>query len=194
MRRDNASNYLDGLIAAARRLKRRRSSHITLALLGDSDVQRLSPSTEVEQNPALRDAFGDFGLDPKNDAHWRLLLALFAECFYVSRRPRGGVKHWDHRKLCQLLADVEAVRRANPDVRTDEKICGLVKKKFGAHYAGQSAITLRRVLQDARNPAKNLTLKWALSKLEAQPEIRGMTAKQARAYAIQQIAKRWTSD
>ena len=155
MRRDNASAYLDGSIAAAQRLKGRWPGPMTLGLLGDPDAHRLSPSTDVEQNPALQAAYHDFGLDPKDRKHQLLLLALFAEAFFLPGRPRGGIKYWDNRKLCQLLADDTAVKKANPDVRTDEKICELVKKKFGERYAGQSAPTLRRKLQDARSPAKN---------------------------------------
>jgi hypothetical protein len=194
MRRDNASNYLDGSIAAADRLKGRWFGHMTLGLLGDSDAHRLSPSTDVEQNPSLRAAFGAFRLDHRKPYHWRLLAALLTEAYFVASRPRGGTKYWDSRKLCQLLADYAAVKKANRDVRADEKICQLLKKKFGKHYADQSAPTLRRVLHDARSPAKNLFLKRALRELKAHPETRGMTAKQARAYAIEKIAKRWTSD
>ena len=62
MRRDNASAYLDGLIAAAHRLKGRWFGHMTLGLLGDSDAHRLSPSTGVEENPVLCAAFNAFGL------------------------------------------------------------------------------------------------------------------------------------
>ena len=129
MRRDNASAYLDGSIAAAQRLKGRWPGPMTLGLLGDPDAHRLSPSTDVEQNPALQAAYHDFGLNPKDRKHRRLLLALFAEAFYLPGRPRGGIKHWDNRKLSQLLADVTAVRRANPDVRTDEKICSAREEK-----------------------------------------------------------------
>src|SRR6516164_5032190 len=194
MRRDNAPNYLDESIAAAQRLKGRWSGHMTLALLGNRDAHRLLPSTDVEQNLSLLMAFEAFRLDPKNDGHWRLLLALFAEAFFVPSRPRGGIKYWDRGRLCQLLADFAALKKENPNVRTDGEICELVKEKFGTRYTGQTATTLRRVLQDARNPAKNLSLKMALWKLEAQPETRGMTDKQVQAYAIELIAKRWTSD
>jgi hypothetical protein len=69
MRRDNASTYLDGLIAAARRLKGRWFGHMTLGLLGDSDAHLLSPSTDVELNPALQAAYQDFGLNSKDPAH-----------------------------------------------------------------------------------------------------------------------------
>src|SRR5262245_56705377 len=134
MRRDNASKYLDDLIAAAQRLKRvkpRWPGHMTLAFLGDPDAHRLSPLIDAEQNPSLREAFERFGLDPKDDAHWRLLLAIFAEAYFESRRPRGGIEYWGSGKLCQLLADCAAVKKLNPDVRAAGKICELVKKKFG---------------------------------------------------------------
>ena len=195
MRRDNASKYLDDSIAAAQRLKGvkpRWSGHITLALLGDPDAHRLLPPTDIEQNPSLREAFEKFGLDPKDDAHWRVLLAIFAEAYFESRRPRGGIKHWDSRKLCQLLADFAAVKKTNPDVRADEKICELVKRKFVKRY-DQRAPTLRRKLQDARSPAKNQVLSSIISGMPP-ADTRGMTTEQVRDYVVEQISKRWNSD
>ena len=193
MRRDNASKYLDDLIAARQRLKGRWSGHMTLALLGDLDAHRLSPPTDVEQNPSLREAFEKFGLDPKDDAHWRVLLALLAAAYFESRRPRGGMLYWDSRKLCQLLADFAAVKKTNPDMRADEKICELVKEKFAERYAGQSAKTLRRKLADARDPAKNWYLSSTLRRVPP-ADTRGMTTEQVRDYVIEQISKRWNSD
>jgi hypothetical protein len=193
MRRDNASAYLDGLIAAADRLKRvkpRWSGYITLALLGDTDAHRLSPPTDVEANPSLRAAFGAFGLDHREPYHFRLLAALLAEAYFVASRPRGGTMRWDGRRLCRLLADYAAVKKQNPDVRADEKICALVKKEFSKRYAGQSAPTLRRKLQDARSPAKN----WILSSNLRRARKPGITDKKARAYVIEQISKQWNSE
>jgi hypothetical protein len=192
MRRDNASNYLTDLIAIVRRLQGRWFGHMTLGLLGDPDVRRLLPPIDVNQNPSLRAAFEAFRLDPKNDAHRRLLLALFAEAYFVASRPRGGIEYWDSRKLCQLLADFAAVKKTNPDV-SDGKICELVKKKFAKRYAGQSATTLRRKLQDARNPAKNWYLSSTLRRVPP-ADTRGMTTEQVRDYVIEQISKRWNSD
>jgi hypothetical protein len=111
-RRDNASNHLTKLIASARRLKRKGwKGHMTLALLGDRDAHQLIVSTEVERNFSLQSAFKDFGLDPRDADHWRLLAALLAEAYYVARRSRGGKKRWDARQLCQLLADFAAVKK-----------------------------------------------------------------------------------
>jgi hypothetical protein len=188
MRRDNASAYLDGLIAAAQSL-RGSSGHMTLALLGNLYAHRLSPSTDVEQNLSLQAAFEDFGLDPKEDAHWRLLLALFAEAYYEPRRPRGGLKYWGGLQLCRLLADFAVVKKANPDVRSEEEICKRMKLKFTKRYAGQSAPTLRRKLQDARSPAKNRILSSTIRGVP-RADTRGMTTKQVRDYAIEQISKR----
>jgi hypothetical protein len=190
MRRDNASNYLTDTIASARRLKGRWPGHMTLGLLGDSDAHRLSRSIDVKQNPSLQAVFEEFGLDPKNLDHWRLLLALLAEAYFEPRRPRGGVKKWDGHKLCQLLSDVAEVKRTNPDVRTDGKRCELVKKRFGNRYTRQSVKTLRRKLQDARDPTRNSVL----GDLLKAPPPRGMTVEEARAFMIEEIAKAWTTD
>jgi hypothetical protein len=199
MRRDNAGNYLNGLIAAARRLRALGypwpSRVSLLARLGGAAhgaegyllQHRLSPSTDVNQNDALGQAFEAFGLDAKDEEHWRLLLALFAEAYFRPRRPRGGPKQWDDDRLFRLLVDFAAVKKNHPD-ESDKKICERIKKnkKFGKRYARVSAKTIRRRLQDARNPARNSVLKDILS---ARPD--GMTAEDWCAGVIERIAQRW---
>jgi hypothetical protein len=97
MRRDNASNHLTRLIAAARRLKGRwkPGAWVPLGLIFDPDVRLLRPNTNPKRNVALRDAFAAFDLDPNKPENWRLLLTLFAEAYFVSHRPRGGKKYWN---------------------------------------------------------------------------------------------------
>jgi hypothetical protein len=187
-RRDNASNYLTGLIACAQRLKGRNWSGATtpLTLIGDRDLRRLTPDIDVN-NPSLHAAFETFGLDPSEPNNWRLLLALLAECFFVPKNQRGGEK-WTSEQLCQLLADIGAVKKANPDIKGDSKICDRVKEQFD-RYAGIRAGTIRRKLQDARNPKHN---RWLGKILEAhKPDPRGMTADELKAFVLQLITERW---
>jgi hypothetical protein len=200
MRRDNAGNYLDALIAAARRLRALGypwpSRGVPLAMLGEPEGyrlwRRLSPSTDVKQNDALRQAFEAFGLDPKDEERWRLLLALFAEAYFEPRRPRGGPKQWDGFRLCQLLADARTVRKKNPRIRAESEICELIKMTFRKRYAGVSAETIRRRLHDARDPAKNDVLRDLLKAWT--PDPRRITAGQHRAQLIEVISQRqWIS-
>jgi hypothetical protein len=200
MRRDNAGNYLDGLIDDLRRLRALGypwpSAGVPLTRLGDAEGyllrRRLSPSTDVKQNDALGQAFEAFGLDPKDEGHWRLLLALFAQAYFEPRRPRGGPKQWDGFRLCQLLADAQAVRNRNPHVRAESKICELIKTTFRKRYADVSAETIRRRLRDARDPAKNDALRDLLKAWT--PDPRRLTAEQHRAQLIEVISQRqWIS-
>ena len=192
MRRDNASNYLTELIACARRVKAkgRVPGRFMLADLdlADLDALRFSRFTDVERNASLRAAFEAFGLDPNDPDNWRLLLALFAEAYFVPRRPRGGKRVWDAGRLCQLLADFAAVKDKQENRgRPKGEIYVLVKRAFPKRYGKISAATIRDRLQDARNPDKNSVLGAVLGARPADP--RGMTAEQKRAYAIELISK-----
>jgi hypothetical protein len=194
MRRDNASNYLTRLIAAARRVRGRwkPGAWVPLDLIGDSDLRRLNPDTDPKRNAALRAAFTAFDLDPSKPEHWRVLLALFAEAYFVSRRPRGGTKHWSGSRLCQLLADFAAIKKKKGNQKLpDGKICEHLKTDFPNRYRGVKAVTLRRKLQDARDPDKNEILGDVFKARPADP--RGMTAEEKLAYVIELISKQWKS-
>jgi hypothetical protein len=54
--------------------------------------------------------------------------------------------------MCRLLADVAAYKRRNPEA-SDVTICNWLAKKWSTRSG-----TLRRILQDARNPARNSML------------------------------------
>jgi hypothetical protein len=193
MRRDAAANHLTRLIAAARRLKGRWQGHGTfLDLIGDPDLHRLRPNIDPQENQSLRAAFEAFDLDSNEPENWRVLLALFAEAYFVPSRRRGGTKQWDGYRLCQLLADFAVVKKDNPDLQ-DVKICELVKKEkaFGKRYSDvRKATTILRRLRDARNPTENEILG---NVLKALPPLdpRGMTAEQRREFVVELISRRW---
>jgi hypothetical protein len=68
----------------------------------------------------------------------------------------------------------------------------LVKKEFASRYAGVSNGTIRRRLQDARNPAINSILGAILGARPLDP--RGMKAEERRAHVIDLISEQWISD
>jgi hypothetical protein len=194
MRRDNAANYLAHLIAAARRLRGRgrwQGQGIPLSLIGDLDLHRLRPNIDPQNNQSLRAAFEAFDLDPGVPEHWRLLLALLAEAYFVPRLRRGGTKQWDGNRLCQLLVDFAAVekKKGNQDL-TDGEICKCVKADFPKRYRDVKAETILRRLQAARDPAAN---EFLGNVLRALPPVdpRGMTAKQRRDFVVKLIGQRW---
>jgi hypothetical protein len=192
MRRDNASNHLTRLIAAARRLKGRwkPGAWVPLGLIFDPDVRLLRPNTNPKRNVALRDAFAAFDLDPNKPENWRLLLTLFAEAYFVSHRPRGGKKYWNGEELCQLLADFAAVKKKKGNQGlTEAEICEKVKAAFPKRYSDvPKAATIRRRLPDARNPDKNDILGRILGKRSL---LDPRTDKERRAHVIELISKQW---
>src|SRR6516162_7242912 len=97
----------------------------------------------------ILDAFKAFELDPRYLSHWRQLLGHLSYVLFPGRRP-GAPRRWTDEQLCRLLADVAAYKRKNPEA-SDTAICKWLKKKWPDDTPGR----LRRVLQDARNPARN---------------------------------------
>jgi hypothetical protein len=190
MRRDK--NYLTRLIAAARRLRGYwQGQGVPLSLIGDLDLHRLRPNIDPRNNQSLRAAFEAFDLDPGKPEHWRLLLALLAEAFFVPRRRRGGTKQWDGPRLCQLLVDFAAVKKKKGNqALTDGKICELVKTAFPKRYRDVRAETIRRRLQAARDPAAN---EFLGDVLRARPAVdpRGMTIEQRRDLVVKLIGQQW---
>jgi hypothetical protein len=99
---------------------------------------------------SILDAFQAFGLDHRSLSDWRALVSHLAHVLFPTPRPSGAPRKWTDERLCKLLADVAAYKRKNPEA-SDVAICIWLKKKWPKH----SPERLRRVLQDARNPARN---------------------------------------
>jgi hypothetical protein len=100
----------------------------------------------IWDRPILK-AFKAFDLDPCYLSEWRQLLGHLA---YVLFPERGAPRKWTDERLCLLLADVAAYKRKNPTA-SDTAICIWLKKNWPKHDPRR----LRRLLQDARNPARN---------------------------------------
>src|SRR5262245_37103984 len=92
------------------------------------------------------DAFKAFGLDYRSNYDWYRLVIHLARVVFPKPHPAGGPRKWPDKRLCRLLAHVAAAKRKNPDA-TDTAICKGLEKSWSV-----SGVTLRRVLQDARNP------------------------------------------
>jgi hypothetical protein len=144
------------------------------------------------EKPIL-DAFKAFGLDHRSLSDWRALVFHLAHVLFPTPRPPGAPRKWTDERLCQLLAEVAAAKRKHPNA-SDTVICKWLEKR----YRPVSAARLRRVLQDAGNPARNRVLAEAALALVT-PQIRGaaraLTDEELRSrviwWAIQTADKFW---
>ena len=116
---------------------------------GPASERPLGFGTDASERP-IRDAFKAFGLDHRNLSDWRALVFHLAHVLFPTPRPPGAPREWTDERLCRLLADVAAYKRENPKA-SDTAICNWLKRNWPKHSPGR----LRRVLQDARNPARN---------------------------------------
>jgi hypothetical protein len=120
---------------------------------------------DASERPIL-DAFKAFGLDHRSLSDWRALVSHLASVLFPTPRPQGPPRKWTDERLCKLLADVAAYKRKNPEA-SDTAICSWLSKKWSKEPA-----TLRRVLQDARNPARNDLLARMAYDLMMTPQVR----------------------
>jgi hypothetical protein len=115
-------------------------------------------------------AFKEFGFDPRNPFHWRNLLIYFAEAHFGKPRPGGRARGWTDEKLGQLLEDFDQLKRANPG-KNESAICDSLRRdqegRFEGRYKNIDKGTIRRKLQDARNPKLNGALRLELDALVA---------------------------
>ena len=120
-------------------------------MLGESqpDGTNLQLDENAIWNRPILKAFKAFDLDPCYLSEWRQLLGHLA---YVLFPDPGAPRKWTDERLCKLLADVATYKRKHPTA-SDTAICNWLSKK-GSKEPG----TLRRVLPDARNPARNSML------------------------------------
>jgi hypothetical protein len=103
------------------------------------------------EKPIL-DAFKAFGLDHRSLSDWYSLVSHLTRVLFPTPRPPGAPRKWTDERLCKLLADVATYKRKHPTA-SDTAICDRLSKKWSKEPA-----TLRRVLSDARNPARNSML------------------------------------
>jgi hypothetical protein len=193
-RKDGASRRLAEEIAIAKRIKAAREDAAKKApeetqqmpslaggLLALSQPYGAAPwgvlapeYLKLDENTAwdrpILNAFRAFDLDPRDSSHWRQLLGHLAYVLFAERRF-GAPRRWTDQRLCLLLAHVAAYKRTNPDA-SDTAICIWLKKKWPKDSPGR----LRRVLQDARNPARNGELERIAYDLMTQQMLREAAA------------------
>jgi len=119
------------------------------ALRGESQPESLKLDENAKWDRPILKAFKAFDLDPCYLSHWHQLLGHLAYLVFPEHRP-GAPRKWTEERLCLLLADVAAYKRKNPEA-SDTAICIWLQKSWPEYSPGR----LRRVLQDARNPARN---------------------------------------
>ena len=136
---------------------------------GPASERPLGFGTDASERP-IRDAFKAFGLDHRNLSDWRALVFHLAHVLFPTPRPPGAPREWTDERLCRLLADVATCKRRNPKA-SDAAICRWLSKKWSTKPE-----TLRRVLQDARNPARNGKLAKTADDLVTQQILRAAAA------------------
>jgi len=170
VRRDRASQCVTKLLQTAKRLKAlqcwppEEGKGVPLAMIGDWPLNRCEArNCQQSHNPSLSAAFDAFGLDPTEPSHRDFLLALLATVHFNGSRGRGQPRKWDEDVLCQLLADLATIKQKHPDKKENE-LCEKLKQDapFKHRYGQYSAKTIRRKLQDARNPEHNDALRYLL--------------------------------
>jgi hypothetical protein len=196
-RRDSASERLKKSIEAARNpLPPERS---LIALGGEFGMVPEAPQVRIDWNDPtqralgahealllnlgeldepIRKAFAAFGYNPDNPFHWRRLLWHFTSAHFPDPGRKGASKKWDDARWCKLLSDFGAVKASSRPKASDSEVCINIKKKFANRYPTETAGTLRRNLQYARDPSRNGTL----------AQIRGGFAVRIREWAITQPA------
>jgi hypothetical protein len=123
------------------------------------EEMRLPPELRLNNkgsylNQCILDAFKTFDLDPRFPVNWQVLTGLLAHVLF-SKQRRGGLRIWNDEQLCKLLSCFATAERKHPNA-TDTAICIWLSKT--GRYSSVGDQTLRRRLQDARNPARNSAL------------------------------------
>jgi hypothetical protein len=117
------------------------------------DALNLNSGLHDEWDKAVRKAFKDFGLDPKNPYDWRILLSL-----YVSAHARRGrPPEWNSENLCKLLRQVSKARQKRPNAKASEIFRSLVRPK--AAYFGKTEDYLKHGYRLALDLERNEILR-----------------------------------
>ncbi|HEX9321859.1 MAG TPA: hypothetical protein VF913_07025 [Xanthobacteraceae bacterium] len=127
------------------------------------DTFKLNPERRSDQRTLLwtlaeetaeEAAFTQFGLDRNDASHHRLLTKLLALVVFPQKKG-GRKKSWTDERYCRLLSDVN--QTCDQYQCNDSEACRLLIEKslFDGRYKGMKLGTLRRCLQNAKNPKHN---------------------------------------
>jgi hypothetical protein len=108
-----------------------------------------------ELDEPIRKAFAAFGYNPDNPFHWHKLLWHFAYAHFPVPRKKGASKKWNDERWCKLLSDFGEVKASSRANAPDSEVCINIKKRFANRYLTETAGTIRRNLQYARDPSRN---------------------------------------
>jgi hypothetical protein len=100
-------------------------------------------------NRPVRKAFNDFGLDPRDPYHWRLLITLYVG----AHAGRGRPPEWNSESLCNLLRKISEARAIRPNANQSEIYRSLTKPK--AAYSGKTVDYLKHGHRLALNLDRN---------------------------------------
>lgn len=136
-----------------------------LAAIKKLPPSRVSGDPRVDMNdlakdPAVQKAFDVAGRDPSVVGDWVVLLVAFVNARF-GPAARGAEKVWDSVRLSSLMSSFLRLQKKYPTF-SDDQICKKITKTV-RHFEGNEAGRLRRMLCDARDPAKNLLLKHVLA-------------------------------
>ena len=166
MRRDKASQNLTYLILAARRLKAlqcwptEEGKGVPLAMIGDWDCWQLRRLTDAKHNPSPSAAFDLIRQSPVIGTSFSLCWPVF-----TSTAPVAAASLGNGTRTCYVSCWPTS-RRSNRSTRTRKRTSSAGKLKqdapFKRRYRRYSAETIRRKLQDSRNPTHNDALDYLL--------------------------------
>src|SRR5262245_59464606 len=105
-------------------------------------------------------AFKDFGLDPKNSLHTKILLGILAVVCFPSRRSH--TKKWDDDCYVRLARCFEVIDRERESV-SDSEAAEHIQREFSGfkEFTAVTPDTLRRRLPEARKRIQRLRREMA---------------------------------
>lgn len=121
----------------------------------------------------IRDLEAHYGIEKEEDPTVRLLklvLAMskdlvpgFRTKNLAFEKDQGRTKSWNVIKYCELLADVEGLKRSKP--RSDSEACNILTStaRYRDRWGNLNKRTLENRLIEARDEGKNVALKLGLS-------------------------------
>jgi hypothetical protein len=116
------------------------------------DALNLDEKIDDKGDIAIRKAFENFKLDPRNPFNWRRLLSFYVQA-HVSR---GQPKKWNSERLCELLRNISDARQNRPKAKRSEIYRSLIKKP---PYKGKSESYLKHGHRLALDPKHNEILR-----------------------------------